>query len=158
MTTSLGQLINANCVDTLDSFSLAYLKESFRGDLNDQLLELLERSDLTKADVARRLGKRPEQITRWLSAPCNLESDTIVELAAAFGRLPRLVFESINSRSQRAKILEYEDDKFVLFFQSAEIPISTNSSGRARQLKSRKNTSSHITDQYYFDNSLTNFV
>ncbi len=37
-------------------------------------------SGLTRSKLAKRLGKRPEQITRWLAAPGNLTLDTISDL------------------------------------------------------------------------------
>ena len=40
---------------------------------------------MTRADLARKLDKRPEQITRWLSAPGNWTFDTAAALALAMG-------------------------------------------------------------------------
>ena len=39
----------------------------------------------TRADLARRLGKRPEQVTRWLAGPGNLKIDTLSDLLLAMG-------------------------------------------------------------------------
>jgi transcriptional regulator with XRE-family HTH domain len=38
---------------------------------------------LTKATLARRLGKAPEQITRWLASPGNLRLDTVSDILLA---------------------------------------------------------------------------
>ena len=39
----------------------------------------------TRKEIAMLLGKDPSQITRWLSSPTNLESDTISDLLLAMG-------------------------------------------------------------------------
>jgi hypothetical protein len=63
----------------------AYLQERFRNRLYDLVVnEFIKRQqedpNFTQAALARRIGKRPEQITRWLSYPGNLTSDTISDL------------------------------------------------------------------------------
>jgi len=68
--------------------TLAYFRSRFRHRVHAFLLtEFLkrEREGLTKADLARRLAKKPEQITRWLSAPANYELDTISDLLLGMG-------------------------------------------------------------------------
>ncbi len=46
---------------------------------------------LTQAAVARRLGKRPEQINRWMSGPSNLTLETVSDLVLAIcGKEPSL--------------------------------------------------------------------
>jgi transcriptional regulator with XRE-family HTH domain len=44
-----------------------------------------ENGRITRKEIARLLGKDPAQITRWLSSPTNLESDTISDLLLAMG-------------------------------------------------------------------------
>jgi len=46
-------------------------------------LDSLAESELTKADLARMLGKEPSQITRWLSGSGNLTLDTLSDLLFA---------------------------------------------------------------------------
>lgn len=76
-------------------FWLGYFREAFREELNEQLLELCSSADLSKAEIARRIGRRPEQVTRWMNSPSNLESDTVSDIALAFGSRPRVTFEKI---------------------------------------------------------------
>jgi hypothetical protein len=44
-----------------------------------------ENGRTTRKEIATLLGKDPAQITRWLSSPSNLESDTISDLLLAMG-------------------------------------------------------------------------
>lgn len=65
----------------------AYFRERQRSRLYDFLvgkfLEKESRNELSRADLARRLNKKPEQITRWLAAPSNWTFDTISDFALA---------------------------------------------------------------------------
>jgi DNA-binding phage protein len=72
----------------------AYDREYFRNVILQELLLALELSGATKAELARRLNKRPEQITRWLSAPGNLEIDTVSNLLSAMGVNPCTIIRS----------------------------------------------------------------
>lgn len=73
---------------------LAYFRERLRNRLYDLVLtEFLEQEktrNLTRADVARRIGRRPEQITRWFGAPGNWTIDTVSDLMLAMGAEPAL--------------------------------------------------------------------
>jgi hypothetical protein len=69
---------------------LSYFRERFR----DRLYELVvseflkkERAgELTRADLARRIGRKPEQITRWLGAPGNWTIETVSDLLLAISK------------------------------------------------------------------------
>lgn len=95
MTTSLTQLMKEIKSAVIPSYWVSYFREKLRGEVNDQFLEAFHASGLTKADLARKLNKRPEQVTRWLSAPGNLESDTVSDIALALGLAARFRLERI---------------------------------------------------------------
>jgi hypothetical protein len=57
--------------------TLAYFRERQRNRVHEFVLREFIKSGLSRADFARRIGKAPEQITRWLAAPGNWELDTI---------------------------------------------------------------------------------
>lgn len=64
-------------------YDLAFVRSRNRNKVHSLLLEEFDKSGLSKAEVAKMLGKRPEQITRWLSGPGNLTLDTISDLIFA---------------------------------------------------------------------------
>ena len=64
-------------------FDLAFVRSRNRNKAHSLLLEEFEKSELSKDDLAKMLGRRPEQITRWLSGPGNLTLDTMSDLIFA---------------------------------------------------------------------------
>jgi hypothetical protein len=61
----------------------AYFQQRLRNRIFNFLLEKFEEArgkGLTKAALARRIEKSPEQISRWLGAPSNLTLDVTCEL------------------------------------------------------------------------------
>jgi hypothetical protein len=60
-----------------------YFQERFRGRIFDFLVGRFvreQKNGLTKAVLARRIGKPPEMINRWLGMPSNLTLDTMSDL------------------------------------------------------------------------------
>ena len=55
------------------------LRNKFHSFLLDKFGEAQE-AGLTKAELARRIGKTPDVINRWLGAPSNLTLDTVCDL------------------------------------------------------------------------------
>lgn len=87
--------------EPISEYWLAYFRDNFRADLHDKLLELFEayeNSGKSQADLARKLGRRPEQISRWLRTSGNLEADTVSDLSLAMGCLPKVMFEGLTSQ------------------------------------------------------------
>jgi transcriptional regulator with XRE-family HTH domain len=57
---------------------------------------------LTQADIARRLGRRPEQIHRWLGSPANCTTDTVSDLLLAISNAEvRVSVDKIETRPVR---------------------------------------------------------
>jgi hypothetical protein len=63
--------------------TLAYFQQRSRNRLFNFIIERFEAAregGLTKAQLARRIGRTPDQINRWLSSPSNLTVDTASDL------------------------------------------------------------------------------
>ena len=69
---------------------LAYFRERFRDRLYELIIEEFlkqeEATGLTRADVARRIHRRPEQITRWFGTPGNWTLETVSDLLLAISK------------------------------------------------------------------------
>ena len=84
----------------ITAFWLGYFQEGFRRDVFEGLLNLFEEGNMIKKDIAKRLNKKPEQITRWLAGPSNIESDTISDLALSMGYIPKITFEPLDRENE----------------------------------------------------------
>jgi len=91
---------------------LAFFRERFRDNLYDLVLSEFfkeEKLGLTKAAIARRIGRKPEQITRWLAAPGNWTVETVSDLLLAISRAePHVTLSKLSSLPDRNH--QYEDD------------------------------------------------
>jgi plasmid maintenance system antidote protein VapI len=96
MTTYQEQFQKAVEAEVIPTFWLAYFREAFRETINDRLLDLIDSEEITRGAIARKIGRRPEQLTRWINSPANLEADTISDLALAFGCEPKITFEMVS--------------------------------------------------------------
>lgn len=78
--------------EKLSAFELGYFSERAKNNAHAKVLDLFFRlskeEGVNKAFLARRLGKKPEQITRWLAAPGNWTLDTLSNLLVAMGYEP----------------------------------------------------------------------
>jgi hypothetical protein len=73
----------------ISAAKLSYFRERLRNRIHQFLLrEFMTRQQegLTQADVARILGRRPEQINRWLGTPGNCTLDTVSDLLLAISK------------------------------------------------------------------------
>jgi hypothetical protein len=67
---------------------IAYYTQRYRNRVFAKLVSFvsdqLERSGMTKKDIAEVIDRDPAQITRWLSQPSNMNLDTVAMFALAF--------------------------------------------------------------------------
>lgn len=61
-------------------YDLGAVRARNKNKAHSYLLDLFKESGLSKAEVAKMVGKKPEQITRWLAGPGNLTLDTLSDL------------------------------------------------------------------------------
>lgn len=99
---------------------LAYFRERGKNRLYDFIIGRFvareKASQLTRADLARRINKKPEQITRWLASPSNWTLDTISDLMLAiygselgFSEIP--LVEAQRNYDQNARLENYDFPK-----------------------------------------------
>jgi len=69
--------------DRVSDDLLGYFRQRNRNHAHALVLSEFVRSGVTRADLARRLGKRPEQVTRMLGAAGNWTLDTISDFLFA---------------------------------------------------------------------------
>ncbi|MCL4679186.1 MAG: hypothetical protein KJ017_11415 [Alphaproteobacteria bacterium] len=114
----------------------AYFRERQRNKLFDVIVGCFLKKEklgkLTRAELARRLGKRPEQITRWLSTPGNWTLDTISDLTLAIcnGELNFDVYE-INDQQARRNSDSLTTFRYTHTYDSTK-PISHTASSAAQ--------------------------
>jgi len=82
---------------------LAYFRERLRNRLHQLVIREFARQEdihrLTRAELARRIGRAPEQITRWLGAPGNWTLDTVSDLMLGMGTEPGFEIERLADRA-----------------------------------------------------------
>ncbi len=73
--------------EPISAGQIAYFRQRFRNRIHEVILRRFlterEKFGLTRIKLAKRLARRPEQITRWLSAPGNITLDTVSDLLLA---------------------------------------------------------------------------
>ncbi len=96
MTTSLSKssisVIPSDGTPTPDQFTFfsRRLKNKLHGEVLRRFLDEKRDRKLTQAELAKRMGKDPAQINRWLSAPKNVEIETISDLLLAMGYVAKV--------------------------------------------------------------------
>jgi hypothetical protein len=74
---------------TIPEETLAYFRRRLRLYLHEMVVDkFYQREDMNQADLARRIGKRPEVINRLLGAPGNWTLDTVSDLLIAMKAVP----------------------------------------------------------------------
>lgn len=62
---------------------LSYMRARHRANVHELVLGEFEKEGMSRAELARRLDKAPEQVTRLLAAPGNWTLDTVSDLLFA---------------------------------------------------------------------------
>ncbi|MDP1678578.1 MAG: hypothetical protein Q8L02_00360 [Candidatus Nitrotoga sp.] len=81
--------------------TLAYFRGRFSNKIHELVLEkfaALEREEkMNRAELARKIRRKPEQITRWLGSPGNWTLDTLSDLLLGMGMEPEVSVRSLAS-------------------------------------------------------------
>lgn len=79
--------VNISLQEIFDEIPLENREESrLSFAISDRLYELMREKGLNKKQFAESLGKRPNEITRWLSGEHNFTIATIAMLSVFFGK------------------------------------------------------------------------
>src|SRR5947199_10431683 len=62
-----------------------FIKESLAFDATELVSELMEKEDISKADLAKRIGKSRAYVTQLLSGARNMTLHTLADLSLAIG-------------------------------------------------------------------------
>jgi hypothetical protein len=86
--------------------TLAYFRQRLQNRLYEvvvsEFITQARESNLTKAEIARRIHSTPSQMTRWLASPGNWTSDTVSDLLLGMGaELGELSTERLVNRAPR---------------------------------------------------------
>jgi hypothetical protein len=124
---------------------LVYFRQRFRDNLYDLVLSQFleqEKRGLTKAEVARRIGRKPEQVTRWLSAPGNWTSDTASDLLLGISKSePIVTLSSLENRVMR-------NDNSPHWLWSQNYSFQSNQSSTSTSVKTLKSVTISSTLNY----------
>lgn len=80
---------------------IAYFRQRLKNRIHQLVLRefrRFERQGLSRSELARRIHRRPEQITRWLGNPSNWTLDTLSDLMIGMGGEPDLYFVAPGER------------------------------------------------------------
>lgn len=91
--------------DKIPAGKLAYFRQRLRNAFYDLVIsEFMRQEDesgLTQAELARRIGKRPEVVNRLLGSPGNWTTDTSSDLLLGMGVEPKLSVSRLALMSPR---------------------------------------------------------
>lgn len=125
MTTFLAHVMNeleaGHEGPAIPEAKLTFFRHRLRGRFFDFIRERFEREEikgLTQAKLARRIGKSPEVINRWLSTPSNLTLDSMSDLMVGIAA-EEPAFGGISLLNRAESNYEHLDDEVV----SAQLPM-----------------------------------
>lgn len=96
--------------DVISDGTRAYLQERLRNRIYHIVIEefikhQIDNPEFTQVALAKRIGKRPEQVNRWLSSPGNWTIDTISDLMVGIsGAEPEIGINYLTHQAPRNHI------------------------------------------------------
>ncbi|WP_416242631.1 hypothetical protein ACLSSQ_10435 [Azospira sp. APE16] len=107
-TISQPTLCSSNAISDTPPLSVGVLAY-FRGRLSNRIHELVlaeflaqeREGKTTRSCLARRIRRKPEQVTRWFGSPGNWTLDTLSDLLIGMGMEPTLSLQSVISEKHR---------------------------------------------------------
>jgi len=78
--------------------SLEVQQEVIRGLVTSGIYKILEEQNISKAELAQKLGISKAAVTRYLSGERNFTIDTLTHIAYVFDKAPKVSFVPLDSR------------------------------------------------------------
>ncbi|WP_291052495.1 helix-turn-helix transcriptional regulator [Hyphomonas sp.] len=79
-----------------------YFQERLKSRLHEILVNTFQmaeqRGAITKTELARKLGKRPEQISRWLNSSSNMQLNTLSDMLLGLGYEPDISVRELSDQ------------------------------------------------------------
>ena len=123
--------------DRISEANFEYFEHRLRGRFYDlvtsEFIRLKRAGLLTKAKLARRIGRTPAQVTRWLASPRNLETKTLSRLMLGMGIEPGLHVVHLAQQPPR----NYEGSSWIKISEP-QPPIGTTDSATSNGAKPSK--------------------
>ncbi|MGE6697555.1 helix-turn-helix domain-containing protein [Hyphomonas sp. NPDC076900] len=80
-----------------------YFQERLKSRLHEILVNTFQTAEqqgtITKTELARKLGKRPEQISRWLNSSSNMQLNTLSDMLLGLGYEPDISVRELSDQS-----------------------------------------------------------
>ena len=73
--------------EKVPDWTLAFFRQRNKNRIHDLVIKSMKKYELSQAELARRLGRRPDVVCRWIGAPGNWTLDTVSDLLFAIGGL-----------------------------------------------------------------------
>ena len=130
--------------EAIPSRTLTYFRRRLSNRLHSLVLEEFARLEaekkINKAELARRIGRAPELITRWLGGPGNWTTDTLSDLMLGMGCEPDLTVKHLKQASERK-----ETPATLRLITSAQPHATGEEPVLVKQLDAMKQTTSSST-------------
>lgn len=120
-TSFLSEIISG---EPIPANKLGYFRARLINKLHELIISEFDRlsksGEISKADLARRIGKKPEQITRWLGAPGNWTIETVSDLAIGMGCEPKISLSSFVQQQAALRPIETAPKGTVTYIRKLE--------------------------------------
>jgi len=111
--------------DVIPPAKLAYFRQRLRNRLHRVVLSEFSRlasaEGLTKKSLAQRIGRKPEQITRWLTASGNWTLDTLSDLLLGMGTEPSVTIGRFADTAMAPTLVQPDWETNFIIIQSAVV-------------------------------------
>ena len=98
-----------------------FIKENIKVRIIEDILKAMEEEDISKAELARRIGKTKQYISRILNENANFTLESLVDFALALGRTVSISFVKSSPKINAEHNYESYKDFFSDFQLDAEI-------------------------------------